>query len=396
MKIKKWVGALCALLLLAAPATPVLADDWYDGELSCYTVETDDGQPLFSFAGQISVDDEYISGDNRVYRVVEVNDSARTAVARYVEDWSLEGLADEVMNVSAAASGQKRIGLYCTHTDESYIKGDGSEAKPEDGGIVDVAKTLADRLEEDGVEAVVDDTPHDPHDAGAYRRSRSSAVNLMKSEQPDMLLDIHRDGIPDATEYDRDVGGEQVSGVRMVLGRANQNIEANKDMVKKIKAIADQKYPGLIKDVYVGKGSYNQDITPNSMLLEFGTHTIEKDKVLESTKFVADVLAEYLGASGGSASQGNQTAAQGQSAAPQAQATAAGDEAQQQSAQQKNNSSANKASGKSIAWIIGILALAGLVFLVVAVQKGGRKARAGNFFQELTGTGKRDDEHDEK
>ncbi len=391
MTIKKWVGALCAMLLLAALATPVLADDWYEGEMGCYTVETDDGQPLFSFAGQISVDDEYISGDNRVYRVVEVDDNARTAVARYVEDWSLEGLADEVMNVSAAASGQKRIGLYCTHTDESYIKGDGTEAKPESGGIVDVAKTLADRLKEDGVEAVVDDTSHDPHDAGAYRRSRSSAVGLMESEQPDMLLDIHRDGIPDATEYDRDVGGERVSGVRMVLGRGNQNIEANKDMVKKIKAIADKKFPGLIKDVYVGKGSYNQDLTPNSMLLEFGTHTIEKDKVLESTKYVADVLAEYLGASGGT-TQG--TAAPGQSAAPQAQATAGG--AQQQSAKQQNNSSANKASGKSIAWTVGILALAGLVFLVVAVQKGGRKARAGNFFQELTGTGKRDDEHDEK
>ena len=83
MKIKKWIGILTTAALLLLPATPALADDWYGDEAGCYTVQTDDGQALFSYAGQISIDDEYVAADNRVYRVVQVDDNNRTAVARY-------------------------------------------------------------------------------------------------------------------------------------------------------------------------------------------------------------------------------------------------------------------------------------------------------------------------
>lgn len=390
MKIKKWIGILTTAALLLLPATPALADDWYGDEAGCYTVQTDDGQALFSYAGQISIDDEYVAADNRVYRVVQVDDNNRTAVARYVDDWVLDGLADSVTNVSAA-TGQKKIALYCTHSDESYVQGDGKANIPDKGGILDIAKDLGQKLQADGVNTDVDTTPHDPHDAGAYRRSRTTAVQLMKKDQPDMLLDIHRDGIPDPSQYNKGIQGQQASGIRLVLGRSNQNLEANKDMVKKIKAIADKDYPGLVTDVFMGKGSYNQDLTPNSMLIEFGTHTTDKDRVVETTGFVAKVLADYLGASGGNAQQGNAT--QGANPTVGAGQATAG-QVHQESAQQTGT--ANRASGRAIGWTIGVLAIAGLVFLLIAAQKGGRKARAGNFFKEMTGTGHRDDEHDEK
>ena len=38
-------------------------------------------------------------------------------------------------------------------------------------------------------------TPHDPHDAMAYDRSRRTAAELLK-KNPIALLDIHRDAVP--------------------------------------------------------------------------------------------------------------------------------------------------------------------------------------------------------
>ena len=142
-------------------------------------------------------------------------------------------------NVSAQ-QGQKKVGLYCSHTDESYIPGDGTEAKPEHGGIIDVANSLADALNKKGVDAVVDDTSHDPHDAGAYRRSRSSAMNLMESEQPDLLLDIHRDGVPDAKEYDDTING--TAGVEMQVRHWPQQPEQGSERGHRQEDEADRRF----------------------------------------------------------------------------------------------------------------------------------------------------------
>lgn len=86
--------------------------------------------------------------------------------------------------------------------------------------------------------------------------------------------------------------------VRIVIGRGNQNREANEEFALKVKAVADKLYPGLVKDIYLGKGSYNQDLMPRAILLEFGTHESDKERVLESTGFMAQVLGTTLGASG--------------------------------------------------------------------------------------------------
>ncbi len=386
-KSKAVIALLVSLLLTVGMGPVAAADDWYSTPGGYFTVLTQEGQTLFTIGGAVSIDDEYISQDNKRYRVVQVDDVRFTAIARYVEDVVLWEGFDDAMLSTVAQQGQKKVALYCTHTDESYVPSDGTEAKPEKGGILDVANQLTEALKKKGIDAVVDDTAHEPHDSGAYRRSRQTAMNLMEEKRPDMLLDIHRDGVPNAQEYDKDIKGEAASRVRFVVGRSNQNKAANEDTAKKLKQIADKKYPGLVKDIYIGKGSYNQDLTPNAMLMEFGTHTMDKERALESTNFVADVVSAYLGASGGEG---------GGTAAPNASANKGAANNQQQTqdpnAEQVRNQNAtsNRTAGSSIGWIVGIVAGLGLLFLLVAVNTS-RKERLGNFFKELTGTGHKRD-----
>ena len=59
--------------------------------------------------------------------------------------------------------------LYSTHTDESYIPSDGSHTKPGKGGILDVAESFKNALQKRGINAVLDKTPHEPHDAAGLQ-----------------------------------------------------------------------------------------------------------------------------------------------------------------------------------------------------------------------------------
>ena len=216
----------------------------------------------------------------------------------------------------------------------------------------------------------ISDALHHPHDAGAYRRSRQTAVALLKNT-PNAIFDIHRDGIPDADEYAATIGGVEMSKVRLLVGRGNQNKDANLSLAKQIKAVGDKIYPKLIKDIYMGKGSYNQDLAPRSVLLEFGTHTLSKERVLRSTEPMAEVLYKTLfggvtGAAGASDAFGGKRDSATEDGAT---ATTA-------------NPEDDRTAGSGIAWLIGALIVGLLVF---ALLSGGGMNKFKRSFSELSG-----------
>ena len=294
-----------ALALYCACAVNASADDQVDAEALHVAVDGS-GAYLFSIHGVLSEGDEYIAGDNVLYRIATVNSG--NAIAEKIGEepmpdvsWLDVGEAQAVFAsdettqaVSAKANADKKlIALYVTHSDESYVPSDGSQSINGQGGIYDVAREFRDALQKQGVDVILDESTHLPHDSGAYRRSRQTAERLLQ-KQPDAIIDIHRDGIPDESEYARTINGEEASRVRLLVGRSNQNSSVNREFAKQLKAVADKQYPGLVKDIFIGKGNYNQDLAPHAILLEFGTHTISKERVLNSTDMMAQVVSTAL------------------------------------------------------------------------------------------------------
>lgn len=277
---------LLNLLLSAALLCPVAGRA---EAMTIWQICTQDGKVLTEICEEPNAGDEYISADNQHYEITNVEGDVATAVLKGVAvlpslDWMN---ADSALPVSAMT---KKIAIYCTHSDESYEPSDGYYTTTDRGTIYQVAHELADSLASKGIDARVEDTLHHPHDAGAYRRSRQTAVELLRTGVPDCLIDIHRDGIPDPASYAVTIGGEEVSKIRLLVGRGNQNADLNKEFALLIKAVADRVYPGLIKDIYMGKGTFNQDLLPRSILFECGTYTLEKDRVFASMPMMADVL----------------------------------------------------------------------------------------------------------
>lgn len=380
--------AVVCCMALAAPSA--LADDWYEAKSGYYTVQDQNGQILFMRSSQIQVGDEYISGDNKLYQITEVDDQARRAVAVFEQDMPVMA-GWQVAQTAKQDGGKPKVAIYCTHTDESYVPSDGAESAKEKGGIVDVADALAERLNANNMEAVVNDTSHVPHDAGAYRRSRQTAVEMMEEVRPALLLDIHRDGVP-ADQYEANFTGKHASQVRLVVGKGNQNYGVNKELALKIKQVADEKYPGLIKDIYLGKGSYNQDLMPDSMLMEFGTHEIDKEAVINSTEYMAEVIGVMMGVEP-TATQAPQEGQNGAAATPAPNSNGEG----AKGAQQGTGTTKTGSSGWKTAGIIAaILVVGGLIYLAVFVSSGRRKQAAGSFFKEMTSIGKPDHDDDDK
>jgi len=161
-----------------------------------------------------------------------------------------------------------------------------------------------------------------------------------------------------------------MSKVRLLVGKSNQNKEANLSFAKQIKAVADKTYPGLIKDIYMGKGSYNQDLAPRSVLLEFGTHTLPKDLVLKAVTPMSEVVYKALfGGVIGSAGTSDVSSRKQSSEEPNPSTPAVSDQT---------------GSGWIIWLIIGLVAGLGVFAFLSTGGKGGLR-KWGRSFSEMTG-----------
>lgn len=280
------------------------ADEEGDGDV--YQILDESGSVITHYAGIPDAGDEYIAGDNRHFKVEAVDHTKKQAKAQALGVYPMPDVSWLSETAQPVSAQRRAVAIYCTHSDESYKPTDGISSDEQRGGIYDVAEKFKKALEKEGITVYYSDETHHPHDAGAYRRSRATAASLIE-EGVDAVMDIHRDGIPDPEAYESEIQGKDATMVRLLVGRSNQNAKVNKEFATQIKAVADKLYPGLIKDIYMGKGSYNQDLMGQAILLEFGTFTNPKEDVLASAGYMADVMNRtlYGGVSGAAGSKTN-------------------------------------------------------------------------------------------
>lgn len=322
-----------------------------------YALVDEQGNVLDLTALRVYKDDEFISADNRRYRVTKVvNDTAQcrfigTEVIAYeeYEEPVLPqngGAATAAAGAAAAATGTEAVvpavankpvvGIYHTHGDESYRPSQGYSSAPagQKGGVSQVAETLKGELEKQGITALYNDATHSPHDSGAYHRSRRTATTLMK-QGAQVLIDVHRDAVP-ASAYRTQIDGQNVSQVKLVVGKRNPTSSASLNYAKKVKGFLDKHYPGLAKGIFIGKGVYNQDLRATNLLVEVGTDKITLDEAKRGVTLLANTLPNMIGGGGAAAGAGGGTTA------------------------------GNEGAGKAIGWLIGAVVLGGLGFLLIS------------------------------
>lgn len=348
-----FLPAALAMLTMITVSTPVRAEE--ESLDKTWIMINKTGKAIFETAHALTIGDEYIAEDNTHYRVVGISGN-KAQVETLGKVALMDGnTLEAAMNRTSTRGGV--IGIYQTHTDESYVPTSGRSSKIKGGDILRVGAALEAALKRQGYRVIHSDANFAPHDGGAYHRSRREAVRLLK-DRPIAIIDVHRDaGIP-AHLYSTDINGKAATKVTLVVGRQNQNRISNFDFAKAIKNAADTRHPGLIKGILWAHGNYNQDLGPRAILMEFGSDKNSLREAERSASAIASALPAVVNPSG----------------KPMA---------------ARPGESATGGSGRTVLWlVVGILVIGGLYLLV---NKKGLKGLRSEFGDII---GKDDDKDD--
>ncbi len=278
----------------AEPTNPVAKVETERTDGHYYTLVDEKKKPLDITARILSKGDEFISADNMRYQVTSIKGDY--AYARVLGKEAEAKLAASPVNaflMQLARRGNNSIGIYHTHSDESYVPSDGTESIYGNGGIFKVGNVFDQKLRKIGFTVDHSKRPHDPHDVNAYYRSRRTAVQMLQ-KKPLALFDVHRDAVPPEV-YAANVKGRDITKVKFVVGRTNPRFQTNLEFAKQIKAAVDKTHPGVIQGILIAKSDFNQDLAAHSMLIEVGAHTNYREAAESGIALFAEALPKVLG-----------------------------------------------------------------------------------------------------
>lgn len=197
------------------------------------------------------------------------------------------------------------IYLYNTHQKEEYASSTYAEFNVSPTVMMN-DYILEDIFEKNGYSTVVEESSiqdllvtNNWNYAGSYQASR---ILLEKSKQqyPSLkyFIDIHRDSlIKNRTTITID--GKDYAQILFIVGLENPTYQVNLAFTEKIHQKLAEYYPNLSKGIYKKSGYgvngiYNQDFSPNTILVEIGGYENTTNEVLNTSLAFAKCFMEVI------------------------------------------------------------------------------------------------------
>lgn len=203
-----------------------------------------------------------------------------------------------------------QILIYHTHSQETFA--DSREGKEEDT-IVGVGNYLTDLLEEKYGYQVIHVTDAFDMMGGTLDRSKAydyarTSIEKVLEENPtvEVVIDLHRDGVPDDRRLVTEVNGKSTAQLLFYNGLSytvnqgavsylpNPYIEENLAFSFQLEYQAAQYYPELYRGIYLAGLRYNLHLKPRALLLEAGAQTNTVEEVRNAMEPFADILNRVL------------------------------------------------------------------------------------------------------
>lgn len=186
--------------------------------------------------------------------------------------------------------------IYHTHNFEAY---EGSVDSQDTGkSVIEVGEELKKSLEAYGISAIHDTTNHCTTYNGCYNRSNETVRKYLKQYGDfKLIIDLHRDSTENKNASALAVNGVSTAKIMLVTAKNSSRYEKNRAAAEFITNKTNELFPGMAKDIYTynsGILSFNQNLSDNSVLIEFGTYVNTIDEVDNSAKCMARVIAEYI------------------------------------------------------------------------------------------------------
>ena len=229
------------------------------------------------------------------------------------QDISIKTYLNKTPTYKTVTKEKPYILIYHTHSTEGYEMLDlgwysnsyNSRTKDKSKNMVRVGDALTKVLEDSGFNVIHDRKIYDTTYTGAYGRSRVSVEKYLEKYPSIMVtLDVHRDAI----HYDGGVkckptakiNGKKAAQVMIITGCEGGGVESfptwkeNLTFTLDLQNQVEKKYKGLMRPVYFSHRKYNMDLTPCSVLLEFGTDANTLEEAVYSAELIGKSLGEML------------------------------------------------------------------------------------------------------
>lgn len=206
--------------------------------------------------------------------------------------------------------GRRVVFIYFSHTRESFLPYFKKGTAPESAyhskiNISLVGNRLGESLRSNGIWNDVSQVDivnmlnnRNLTFGRSYQMSREVVVNeLRENRDLEMAFDIHRDSLP--REYSTiEIGEESLAKISFVIGSGHENYKQNLDFTNGIHEVIEKKYPGLSRGVIIkgksqGNGVYNQDLLPNSVIVEIGGVENNLEELYRSADILGNAIGEY-------------------------------------------------------------------------------------------------------
>ena len=200
-----------------------------------------------------------------------------------------------------------------THTTESYTPEAGqnytelthARTLDENYNMIRVGQQVAAVLEANGIGVVHETTVNDyPDYNGAYDRMKTIIEeNLARYPSIQMVLDIHRDAAADENgdplALTADYNGARYAQLMLVVGTdegglSHPNWQQNLSTALKLQALLERTHPGLCRNLNLRQERFNQNQTPCSLLIEFGTDGNTLSQALHSADALGSALSQLI------------------------------------------------------------------------------------------------------
>lgn len=198
-----------------------------------------------------------------------------------------------------------RVYIYSTHFNEGYASSN-LENYNITPNVIMAGRLLKEKLNKLNVPTIVEEG-----DIGSfmavnnwnfnysYQASRYFIEDALKNNTKlELLIDLHRDAIPRSSST-VDIDGTSYAKILFVCGKENPNYEQNMALMNRINDKVKEKYPTLTRGIMTHDGNgyngiYNQDLSPNIILLECGGKENDIGEVTNTLTLLAPIIAEVL------------------------------------------------------------------------------------------------------
>ena len=263
----------------------------------------------------ITEDEKIILASNSGIKteVVTPNPIAENANVQYgnvkIKNQTTYNLTEDILNPNIKIDN-KNILIFHTHSCESYTPSEKYQysqtgnyrTTDKNYSVIRVGNELENYLKQYNINVIHDTTYHDyPSYTGSYTRSLQTVENILKTNQSDIIIDLHRDAVGSRPDYAPTVkiGEDYAAQIMFVIGTNegglwHPNWQQNLKFAVKVQQKAEEMYPGLFKPIMLTKSRYNQHTGKYANIMEIGSTGNTLDQCLNSMKYLSAVLNEIL------------------------------------------------------------------------------------------------------